>query len=123
MTTATFGGTTIWVGGGVQFLLPARYQVHRGRTATSRRTAQSDWLDFGGAAGGGIETALGLWGGSRVTGSVKGFLANLETDDRKRLQRLLRRVRSGETGLALRQAARSTPRPTATSIIGAPRRS
>ena len=82
MTTATFGGTTIWVGGGVQFLsLPdIRFTEQNGR---KQRNSESDWLDFGGAVGGGIETALGMWGSSRVTGSVKGFWANIETDDRK----------------------------------------
>ncbi|MGH6804819.1 MAG: hypothetical protein ACREC3_15855 [Methyloceanibacter sp.] len=83
MTTYTFGGTTIWVGGGVQFLsLPdIRFTEQNGRR---QKNSESDWLDFGGAAGGGIETALGMWGSSRVTGSVKGFFANVETDDSKR---------------------------------------
>ena len=82
MTTATFNGTTIWVGGGVQFLsLPdIRFTEAGGRR---QRNSESDWSDFGGAAGGGIETALGFWGGHRVTGSVKGFFANVETDHRK----------------------------------------
>jgi hypothetical protein len=83
MTTATFNGTTIWVGGGVQFLsLPdIKFTVRNGR---KQQNSESDWLDFGGAAGGGIETALGMWGNSRVTGTIKGFFANVETDDRKR---------------------------------------
>jgi hypothetical protein len=83
MTTATFNGTTIWVGGGVQFLsLPdIKFTERNGR---KQQNSESDWLDFGGAAGGGIETALGMWGNSRVTGTIKGFFANVETDDRKR---------------------------------------
>jgi hypothetical protein len=83
MTTATFSGTTIWVGGGVQFLsLPdIRFTAQNGRR---QRNSESDWADFGGAAGGGVETALGFWGNHRVTGSVKGFWANVETDHRKR---------------------------------------
>jgi hypothetical protein len=83
MTTMTFDGTTLWVGGGVQFLsLPdIRFTEQGGRR---QKNSESDWLDFGGAAGAGIETALGYWGGHRVTGSVKGFFANVETDDRKR---------------------------------------
>src|SRR5262245_21951851 len=83
MTTATVSGTTIWVGGGVQFLsLPdIRFTEQNGRR---QKNSESDWLDFGGAAGAGIETALGVWGSSRVTGSVKGFFANVETDDHKR---------------------------------------
>jgi hypothetical protein len=83
MTTATFNGTTIWVGGGVQFLsLPdIKYTFAGGRR---QKNSESDWADFGGAAGGGFETALGFWGGYRVTGGIKGFWANIETDDRKR---------------------------------------
>ncbi|MGH6736480.1 MAG: hypothetical protein ACRECX_10440 [Methyloceanibacter sp.] len=84
-TTATYGGSRIWAGGGVQFLsLPDIRFVGKGSTpATARRqrNSESDWLDFGGAAGGGIETALGWWGNHRVSGSVKGFWANLEDDD------------------------------------------
>ena len=82
MTTATVSGTTIWVGGGVQFLsLPdIRFTEKDGHR---QKNGESDWLDFGGAAGGGIETGLGFWGSSRVTASVKGFWANVETDDDK----------------------------------------
>ncbi len=42
----------------------SRYQVHGVSTRRLRRqkNSESDWLDFGGAAGGGIETALGIWG-------------------------------------------------------------
>ena len=77
MTTATFNGTTIWVGGGVQFLsLPDIRFTGVGNPSGFRlqKNSESDWLDFGGAVGGGIETALGIWGDSRVTGGVKGFL-------------------------------------------------
>ena len=83
MTTATAGGTTIWIGGGVQFLsLPdIKFTEQNGR---KQKNSESDWLDFGGAAGAGIETSLGMWGSSRVTAGVKGFWANVETDDRKR---------------------------------------
>ncbi len=82
MTTATVSGTTIWVGGGVQFLsLPdIKFTENSGHRQTN---SESDWLDFGGAAGGGIETGLGFWGSSRVTASVKGFWSNVETDDHK----------------------------------------
>jgi len=82
MTTASFGGTTIYIGGGVQFLsLPDIKFTEAG--GSRQKNSESDWLDFGGAAGGGIETALGFWGGYRVTGGVKGFWATLDTDDRK----------------------------------------
>jgi hypothetical protein len=82
MTTATVSGTQIWIGGGVQFLsLPdIRFTEKNGHRQTN---SESDWLDFGGAAGGGIETGLGFWGSSRVTAGVKGFWANVETDDHK----------------------------------------
>jgi hypothetical protein len=83
--TATVNGTTIWVGGGVQFLsLPDINFTAKNTGVGVRRTTNSegDWLDFGGAAGGGIETSLGIWGNSRVTGAVKGFWAEVETDER-----------------------------------------
>ncbi|MBC8013260.1 MAG: hypothetical protein H7X74_04145, partial [Methyloceanibacter sp.] len=77
MTTATFNGTTIWIGGGVQFLsLPDIQFTQAG--GRRQKNSESDWSDFGGAAGGGIETALGFWGGYRVTGGIKGFWANIE---------------------------------------------
>jgi hypothetical protein len=84
MTTATFNGTTIYVGGGVQFLsLPDIRFVGKGDLDNFRRqkNSESDWLDFGGAGGAGIETALGFWGGHRVTGAIKGFWANLDDSD------------------------------------------
>jgi hypothetical protein len=78
-TTASFGGTTVWVGGGVQFLSLPDIKFTRTNGHPQQNT-ESDWLDFGGATGGGIETALGNWGGWRVSGSVKGFWAGLEDD-------------------------------------------
>lgn len=83
-TTATFGGTTIWAGGGVQFLsLPDIEFTGKATPGGLRRqkNTESDWLDFGGAAGGGIETALGWWGGWRVSGSVEGFWSEVEDDN------------------------------------------
>ena len=70
ITTATIGGTTLWVGGGVQFLsLPdIRFTQAGGHR---QKNSESDWLDFGGAAGGGFETAIGFWGDYRVTGGIK----------------------------------------------------
>ena len=84
-TTASFGGTNIWIGGGVQFLtLPDIKFTGKGGVANLRRQTNSsgDWLDFGGAGAGGFETALGFWGGYRVTGGVNGFWANGDDDDR-----------------------------------------
>ncbi|MGH6864863.1 MAG: hypothetical protein ACREDO_01475 [Methyloceanibacter sp.] len=85
MTSATFSGTTIWVGGGVQFLsLPdIRFTGKvRPNGLTRQENSDSDWLDFGGAGGAGIETALGWLGNYRVSGSIKGFWANVEDDNR-----------------------------------------
>jgi hypothetical protein len=89
-TTASFGGTTVWAGGGVQFLsLPdinftAKRQSNG--TITRQTNSHNDWLDFGGATGGGIETALGNWGGFRVSGSVKGFWSAVEDDHTTKCQ-------------------------------------
>ena len=83
-TTASFGGTNIWVGGGVQFLtLPdIKFTGKGGSGSLVRETNSSgDWLDFGGAGAAGFETALGYWGGFRVTGGINGFWANGDDDD------------------------------------------
>ena len=92
MTTATFNGTTIWVGGGFQYLsLPDIKFTGKGKSTAAaidfHRQKNSDFSDYGGAAGGGIETALGFWGGYRVTGGVKGFWSNVDTDDRPTCRR------------------------------------
>jgi len=84
MTTATVNGTTIWVGGGVQFLsLPDIKFTGSGDPGNFRRQTNSagSWSDFGGAVGGGLETGLGFWDGMRVTGGVKGFWSEVNTDD------------------------------------------
>lgn len=78
-TTASYGGTTLWVGGGVQFLSLPDIKFTRTNGHTQQNT-ESDWLDVGGATGAGFETALGYWGGWRVSGSIKGFWAGLEYD-------------------------------------------
>ncbi len=87
-TTATYGGTTIWVGGGVQFLsLPdIRFTGRDNLTSGFRRQINSsgDWLDAGGAVDGGFETPLGWWGNNRVIGKVNGFWSNVEVGDRTR---------------------------------------
>jgi len=82
---ATAGGTTIWAGGGVEFLsLP---DIHftaatQGTKVRRQNNVSGDWLDAGGSTGGGIETALGYWGGFRVSGSIDGFWAGLSDSDR-----------------------------------------
>jgi hypothetical protein len=84
MTTTTFNGTTLWVGGGVQFLsLPDIKFTGVGVPGNFRRqkNSEGDWSDFGGSVGGGLETALGFWGDTRVTGAIKGFWSNVETDN------------------------------------------
>ncbi len=79
--------TKIWVGGGVQFLsLPDIKFTGVGGLGNLRRQTNSsgDWLDFGGAGAAGFETALGYWGGFRVTGGINGFWANGDDDDTSR---------------------------------------
>lgn len=83
MTTATVNGTTVWVGGGVQFLsLPDIKFTAVGNPSsfTRQKNSEADWSDFGGAVGGGIETGIGFWGDTRVTAGIKGFFSNVETD-------------------------------------------
>jgi hypothetical protein len=93
MTTYTFGGTTLWIGGGAQYLtLPDIKFTGRGDTGSALsgdsfgRQNNSNFSEYGGSAGGGIETALGYWGGWRVTGGVKGFFSSLESSDGKNCQ-------------------------------------
>jgi len=81
--TGTSGGTTIWVGGGYQFLSLPEIQFTR-RKGRRQDNTEKDFWDIGGSAGGGIETSLGYWGDVMVTGSVKGFWSNVETDRRVR---------------------------------------
>lgn len=91
MTTATFNGTTIWVGGGFQYLtLPdikftAKGDINSvpfgGKVDSHQKN--SDFSEYGGGGGGGIETALGYWNGMRITGGVKGFFTSLENTDNK----------------------------------------
>jgi hypothetical protein len=86
-TTATVSGTTVWVGGGVQFLsLPDIHFTGKRHGTSLDRQPNSDtgWLDFGGSTGGGLETSFGNWGGFRVTGSVDGFWSGLENNTRTR---------------------------------------
>ncbi len=90
MTTYNFGGTTIYIGGGFQYLsLPDIQFTGRGTVSgdgssadITYRQKNSDFSEYGGGAGAGIETALGFWGGYRVTGGVKGFWTSLENSDR-----------------------------------------
>jgi hypothetical protein len=84
MTTATAGGTTVWIGGGFQYLsLPdIKYTVHNGLNSFQQQK-NSDFSEYGPSAGAGFETTLGYWNGMRVTGGVKGFYSWLDNTDRK----------------------------------------
>jgi hypothetical protein len=62
--------------------ISSRHSVYR--KSHRQKNSESDWLDAGGAAGGGIETGLGFWGNYRVTAGVKGFWSNIETDNHKK---------------------------------------
>ena len=85
--SATYGDTTISIGGGAQFLkLPdVRFTFlsseRDGRALTKQKNSILD--DYGGAASGSIETPLGFWGGTRVTGVLSGSYANVETSNRR----------------------------------------
>ncbi len=80
-------GTTITVGGGAQLLsLPdIDFTFVTGSNGnTVHKQTNSDLNDYGGAAVGSIETPLGYWGGTPVTGVVSGFFANVEDTDRRK---------------------------------------
>jgi hypothetical protein len=83
----TVSGTTISVGGGVQLLqLPdIRYTFFSssgdGRALHKQRN--DDFDDYGGAVNASIESQLGFWGGTPVTGVMSGFFANVDDNDRK----------------------------------------
>jgi hypothetical protein len=83
---ATYNGTTISIGGGVQLLqLPdIRYTfLSSTRDGAALRTQKNDdFDDYGGVVSGVIETPLGFWGTTPVTGVVSGFFANVEDGDR-----------------------------------------
>ena len=78
----TVNGTTITFGGGGQYLsLPDIKFTGVGSPGSFRRQTNSDFADYGGAVGGGIETPLGFWGGYRVAGAVKGFFSSVQDND------------------------------------------
>ena len=82
--TMTAGHTIITLGGGVQLLsLPDinfTFFVKNGDAAV-RTQKNSDLDDYGGAFVGSIETPLGYWGATQVTGVVSGFFANVTNTD------------------------------------------
>jgi hypothetical protein len=81
--TATYNATTISIGGGVQLLqLPdIRYTFLSSSIngAALRKQKTDDFDDYGGA----VETPLGYWGATPVTGLVSGFFANVQDGDRR----------------------------------------
>ncbi len=83
MATATYGGTTVYLGGGFQYLsLPDIRFTGKGDPGHFTRQKNSSFNNYGWSTGAGIETQLGFWGASRVTGGVKGFWSSLSDDDR-----------------------------------------
>jgi hypothetical protein len=84
---ATYGGTTISLGGGAQLLslpdLDFTFKVDDEGAAVRKQT-NSDLDDYGGAFVGSVETPFGYWGSTPVTGVVSGFFANVENTDRKK---------------------------------------
>jgi hypothetical protein len=84
---ATYGGTTISLGGGAQLLslpdLDFTFKVNDEGAAVRKQT-NSDLDDYGGALVGSVETPFGYWGSTPVTGVVSGFFANVENTDRKK---------------------------------------
>lgn len=82
VASAVYGSTRIYVGGGFQYLtLPDIKFTGRGDPNNFRFQTNSDFSNYGWSTGGGIETGLGYWGSSRITGGVKGFWSNLTDDD------------------------------------------
>ena len=89
MTTYSFGGTTLYIGGGFQYLsLPdikftgAAKLTGADEFSNFRPLKNIDFNEYGPAAGAGIETAIGYWNGMRVTAGVKGFYTWLENSNR-----------------------------------------
>jgi hypothetical protein len=112
----------IWAGGGVQFLdLPDIRFTGKGDPGDFHRQENSDFSEYGGSAGGGLQTALGYWWGYRVTGGVKGFWSNVDGDDTVGCRTGC--VVVDPTGTVTASGQSFAPRPTAMSIIGAGRQS
>ena len=85
MVTATVDGTTISVGGGVQYLsLPdIRFNFITNDTGTTlRKYNNSNFEEYGPAATARIETPIGQWGSQTVFGAVHGFFASIEDSER-----------------------------------------
>jgi hypothetical protein len=81
------GGTTITVGGGVQWLaLPDMNFTFKTDTdgAAVQRQTNGTLDNAGGAFVGSIETPFGYWGAMPVTGVASGFFANVSNNTRRK---------------------------------------
>ena len=81
------GGTTITLGGGVQWLaLPDMNFTFKTDTdgAAVKRQTNGTMDNAGGAFTGSIETPFGYWGAMPVTGVASGFFANISNDTRRK---------------------------------------
>jgi hypothetical protein len=81
------GGTTITLGGGAQLLSLPDIDftfVTNSQGNTVHKQTNSDLNDYGGIAVGSVETPLGYWGGTPVTGIVSGFFANVSDSDHRK---------------------------------------
>ncbi len=83
MTTYTFGGSTLWIGGGFQYLsLPdIKFSGVANSNGGFRHQTNADFNEYGGSAGAGFETAIANWNGMRITAGVKGFFSSLDNND------------------------------------------
>ena len=85
--TQVIGGTTITLGGGVQWLaLPDMNFTFKTDTdgAAVKRQTNGTMDNAGGAFTGSIETPFGYWGAMPVTGVASGFFANISNDTRRK---------------------------------------
>lgn len=85
--TATYGNTTISVGGGAQYLNLPDLNLTAIFTPTGRfvrHRTDGDIDDYGWVTGGEAATRLGFWGPMVVTGGIRGFFSELDVDDTKR---------------------------------------
>ena len=120
VASAVYGSTRIYVGGGFQYLsLPDIKFTGKGDPSNFTVQKNSDFSNYGWSTGGGIETGLGFWGASRVTGGIKGFWSNVTGDDRSRCKASTCVVPDPAGGPPPSDLPCSRPRPTATWIIGA----
>jgi hypothetical protein len=84
---ATYGGTTISVGGGFQLLqLPDMNFTFRTNSSGDSIGHQknSDFDEYGGVFVAEVATPLGMWGNTPVTGVLSGFFANVDDSQTKR---------------------------------------